>query len=46
MNGSGSKATECAGLLDLLKVQIVQSSVILIKGKEIQFESFYEDVHG
>lgn len=26
-------------------MQIVQSSVILIKGRRIQFESFYEDMH-
>lgn len=32
-------------LLDLLKVQIVQSNIILIKGQGIQFESFYEDMH-
>ena len=33
------------GLLDLLNMQIVQSSVILIKEEGIQFESFYEDMH-
>lgn len=32
-------------LLDLLKMQIIQSSVILIKGKGIQFYSIYEDMH-
>lgn len=32
-------------LLDLLKLQIIQSNAILIKGKGIQFDSFYEDVH-
>lgn len=32
-------------LLDFLKMQIIQSSVILIKGQGIQFDSFYKDTY-
>lgn len=39
------ESLQASDLLGLLKMQIVQSNIILIKGQAIQFESFYEDTH-
>lgn len=45
MGRSDSNTLNVLVLSDLLKMQIVQSSVILIKGKGLQFERFYGDMH-